>query len=233
MITTRQMLLTFVFLLLGCDKPADNTAVPAGAPAGAVGTPASPAGSQEVAGTPSPGATSAPGAVAGGEPASPTAAPAAEACSVQLDALPTSFFTHRMILSLPRGLKLTEQNPYFARADSNNQTASCGGVVSFAALGYLRAPGSGGDLRNQILALRGLPEGSYTWEQGGSGRGFDGVYNAPKGPNGEPEIKGWMHTEDLNGVLFFVLYETDPGSWATLEPSFRASTAELRVKPVR
>jgi len=221
------MLLTSVFLLLGCDKPADNTAAPTNAPAGAASGPTSPGGATEVAGTPTPGATATPG------DATPAAAPAAEACSVQLDALPTSFFTHRMILSLPRGLKLTEQNPYFARADSNSQVASCGGTVSFAALGYVRAPGSGDDLRNQILALRGLPEGSYSWEQGSSGRAFDGVYNAPKGQNGEPEIKGWMHTEDLNGVLFFVLYETDPGSWATLEPSFRASTAELRVKPVK
>ncbi len=137
-----------------------------------------------------------------------------------------------MILSLPRGLKLVEQNPYFARAESTNQVASCGATVSFAALGYVRAGGSGEELRNLILALRGLPEGSYTWEQGSNSRQFDGIYNVPAGEKGEPALKGWMHTEDLGGVLFFVFYETSPDAWATLEPSFRASTAELKVRAV-
>lgn len=221
-------LLSLVLMCGGCDKPAQTQGAtpPGGQPPGQAAP---------VAGAPGQPATSAaPGSAQAGQPAAgqPAAAPAAEACTVQLDALPTSFFTHRMILSLPRGLKLVEQNPYFARAETANQTASCGGTVTFAALGYVRAGGSGEELRTHILALRGLPEGSYTWEQPSSSRQYDGIYNVPAGEKGEPALKGWMHTEDLGGVMFFVFFETSPEGWAILEPSFRASTAELKVRAV-
>ena len=58
---------------------------------------------------------------------------AAGPCTVELDADPTTFFRGRVILKLPKGVELVEQNPFFARVERNGIPSACGGSLNFAA----------------------------------------------------------------------------------------------------
>ena len=195
------------------------------------GKPARPAG-----GPATPGEAGAGGAGASAGADAPVAAAAPAPCQNALADVPTALFGTRMIVRLPKGVELVEQNPFFAQAAAPNQATSCGQAVSYAASGFFEYPASSGltQVRDQLLELRGLPAASLTWDDEGSrGRTYTGAYSAPAdAATGAPAIRGWLVIREAGDrYAYFTLYEADPAAWDALKPVFVASGKSLVIKP--
>lgn len=182
----------------------------------------------------------------GAEPGEPGAGPAAATGAVAAAAAPppcqpaladtsTALFGTRILVRLPKGVELVEQNPFFAQAAAPNQPSSCGQAVSYAAVGFFEYPNAATTtVRDQVLELRGIPAAAVTWEDEGTrGRTYTGAYSAPADEaTGAPAVRGWFVLRDAGDKYgYFALYETDPSTWDALKSVFVASGRSLVVKP--
>ncbi len=177
-----------------------------------------------------PGATPADG---GSAPADNTPTP----CVTAMNDTSTSLFTGRMVIKLPKGLELVEQNSFLAVASAPQSTTSCGGVIKYAAAGFFQYPGSTETtaVRDHLLELRGISPGTITWsEEGARGRSYTAVYTAAAdAKTGAPETKGWLVMRDApnDKYLYFAMFEADPAAFDGLKPAFQESGRKLLVKP--
>lgn len=171
------------------------------------------------------------GATAGG----PTAAAAPPPCQPALADTPTSLFGTRIVVRLPKGLEMVEQNPFYAQAASPRATTSCGQPITYAAIGFFEYPANSAlpEVRNQLIEMRGLAAANVTWDDEGSrGRSYTAGYSAPADPaTGAPAIRGWFVLRESNEkYAYFALFETDPAQWDAVKPVFVASGRNLLVK---
>lgn len=202
----------------------------AGSSAGAAGGPdhhgpGKPAQSGDSAGSSGAGAT--PGVTPGQAPA---------ACVPQVNDLSTSLFAGRVLIRLPKGVELVEQNPYYARMAAAQQATSCGAEVHYAAVGFFQQPANSiTEVRDQLLELRGIPRETITWsEEGTRGRNYTAAYAAAADPKtGAPPTRGWLVLREApnDKYAYFALFETDEASFAGLLPVFQESGRNLLVKP--
>jgi len=206
--------------LTACDKPSGSTA-PGGDPVAAA-----PAG-ESGASTPSGGGD--PAAVAAGEGGAEASAPAAPPCDSELDIQPTSFFGNRILMTLPKGVEMEEQNPFFARSTSAGQVDSCGRSVPFAAVGYVRSTASLADIRRRILALRGFETVTYSGEQS-QGDTTVAIYDADPGG---AAVRGLVLFKRDRGWYYWSVYEASPEDFPQVEQIYRQSFASLMIRPVR
>lgn len=219
------LLLSSVATLAGCAVSASASSQSgsnAGAPAGASGE-GRPAQHSD-------GAAAADGAGAGTQPSAPACAPA-------LNDLATSLFSGRVLIHLPKGLELVEQNGFYAVLAAPNQATSCGAPVRYAAVGFFQQPAAGTvtDVRDQLLELRGIPSETVTWsDEGTRGRHFTGAYTAAAdAKTGAPPTRGWMVLRDApnDKYAYFALFETDEANWEAQKAVFIESGRRLLVKP--
>jgi len=212
---------------VGGSPPAEGTSG-AGKPARAVGPDgaASPAGPAGAAGPSGPG--NAPGAPAG---------PAA--CVAELASTSTSLFGGRVLIRLPKGVELIQQNPFFAQASAPQQATSCGAPVRFSSVGYFEWPAGANlmQVRDQLLELRGIALETVTWaEEGSRGRHYTGAYTVAAGANPAtptPPTRGWLVLRDApnDKFAYFAMFETDEASWDGLRAVFQDAGRNLLVKP--
>jgi len=204
----------------GAGKPAHTN------PGGATGPAAAPATGPGEPGPAGPG--SSPGS---GSAASGTLAPA---CAPTLNDLYTSLFSGRVLMRLPKGVELVEQNGFYATMAASQQSTSCGAPVKFAAVGFFQQPA--GDLlkvRDALLELRGIPAETVTWsEEGSRGRNYTGAYATAQDPR-TPTTRGWLVLREApnDKYAYFALFETDESSWAGLRSLFQEAGRNLLVKP--
>lgn len=224
-----------LFLLSACAASASGSASTS---SGTVSPGAGSEGRPAHVGDPSaPGSGPAePAAGGAGAGASSGAPVAATPCVAGLADTPTSLFGTRMILRLPKGVALVEQNPFFAQAASPSQATNCGHAVTYVASGFFQNQGSATTpaIRDQLMELRGLPAASLTWEDEGSrGRTYTGAYSAPADDAaGRPAVRGWFVMRDGGEMYtYFTLFEADPAVWDAVKPVFVASGKSLVIKP--
>ncbi|PCC66889.1 hypothetical protein SAMN02745121_00383 [Nannocystis exedens] len=173
---------------------------------------------------------------AGGEAGGGGAAPAGPPpCQPALADTPTALFGTRILVRMPKGVELAEQNPFYAQAVAPDQATSCGQPVAYAAVGFFEYPNAPVTaVRDQVLELRGIAKGTATWEDEGTrGKTYTGAYSAPAdAATGAPAVRGWFVLRDANDKYgYFALYETDPAHWDALKPVLVASGKSLLVKP--
>lgn len=173
-----------------------------------------------------------PAAGAGGAAA---AAKAGGGCEPALAEASTALFGTRILVRLPKGVEVAEENPFYAQAVAPDQVTPCGQKVSYAALGFFEYPNAATTaVRDQVLELRGIPRASVTWEDEGTrGRTYTGAYSAPADEaTGAPAVRGWFVLRDSNDKYgYFALYESDPAHWDALKEVFVASGRSLLIKP--
>jgi len=195
---------------------AGSSGVPAGA--GSTGRPAQQTGDGSA------------GAGTGGAPAP------AGPCVAAVNDLATSLFNGRVLIRLPKGLELVEQNPFFANLAANPQSTSCGSPVRYGAVGFFQQPDASMiQVRDTLLELRGIPAGTVTWsEEGTRGRNYTGAYTAAAdAKTGAAPVRGWMVLREAPGDkhAYFALFETDEASWEPLKAVFQEAGRSLLVKP--
>ncbi len=219
------LLISSLCLVSACDpKPQPGSNTP--------GTPGASGGGGGGGGAADNTAGGASGAGGGAQAGGGGGTPAPPPCTVELDDAPTGFFNKRLIVTLPKRVELVEQNPFFALVERNNIPSACGATLHFAAAGYMRPRGSIQEVRDQLLEFRGIAPGQITgWEQeADTGGGYTGVYNA-SASNGAPAVKGVISMRPgSDGAMYFVIYEAEPAVWPQIEPTFRASLADISVR---
>ena len=172
------------------------------------------------------------GGAGGGAPATP-----AGLCVAAVNDRATSLFTGRVLIRLPKGLELVEQNPFFANLGGSPQSTSCGNAVRYGAVGFFQQPANAtvNQVRDTLLELRGIPVDTVTWsEEGTRGRNYTGAYAATAdAKTGAPPVRGWMVLREAPGDkhAYFALFETDEASWAPLRAVFQEAGKTLLVKP--
>lgn len=153
-----------------------------------------------------------------------------------LNDLYTSLFSGRVLMRLPKGIELVEQNGFYATMAASQQSTSCGAPVKFAAVGFFQQPA--GDLlkvRDTLLELRGIPAETVTWsEEGSRGRNYTGAYTTAQDPKTQaPPTRGWLVLREApnDKYAYFALLETDESSWGGLRSLFQEAGRNLLVKP--
>lgn len=165
------------------------------------------------------------------------ATPAPVACVPALGDQATSLFAGRVVVKLPKGVEMVEQNPFVAVAASPQSTTSCGAVVSYVSVGFFQYPGSTSitAVRDHLLELRGIPPETIVWaDEGTRGRNYTAEYTAPADEKtGAPETRGWLVLRDApnDKYLYYAMYEADPAAFVGLRPLFQDSGRRLLVKP--
>ena len=166
-----------------------------------------------------------------GEAATPTP------CVAVLAEASTSLFSGRVLIRLPKGLELVEQNPYFAQLGASPQASSCGAPVRYGAVGFFEQPPDATltQVRDQLLELRGIRADTVTWtEEGSRDRNFTGAYAATAdAKTGAAPVRGWMVLREAPGdkYAYFALFETDEASWESVRSLFQEAGKTLLVKP--
>jgi len=155
-----------------------------------------------------------------------------QACAPSLADTSTSLFGGRVLIRLPKGVELVQQNPFFAQASASQQATSCGAPVRFTGVGYFEWPANASltQVRDQLLELRGLALETVTWsEEGSRGRHFTGSYTVSQ----DPKTRGWLVLRDApnDKFAYFAMFETDEPSWDGLRAVFQESGRNLLVKP--
>jgi hypothetical protein len=177
-----------------------------------------------------------PSQAGGGSGGAGTPNPAAPCVAAASD-LPTSLFNGRVLIRLPKGLELVEQNPFFANLAAAPQSTSCGTPVRYGAVGFFQQPAGASitQVRDTLLELRGIPPDTVTWaEEGTRGRNYTGAYTATAdAKTGAPPVRGWMVLREAPGDkhAYFALFETDEASWEAVRPAFQEAGKTLLVKP--
>ncbi len=222
-----------IVLLSACAASASGSASSGGTVSpgtGSEGKPAHVAGGGGAAPS-EPGAAGGGGAAAGAQAGVPVAAP----CQNALADTPTSLFGTRMLLRLPKGVALVEQNPFLAQAASASQKTNCGQAVTYAASGFFQYPtnSTATQVRDQLMELRGIPAAALTWDDEGTrGRTYTGAYSAPADDAaGRPAVRGWFVLRDGDLYAYFTMFEADPAAWAEVKPVLVASGKSLVIKP--
>jgi hypothetical protein len=168
----------------------------------------------------------------GGAGAAPAGPPP---CQPALADNPTALFGTRILVRMPKGVELAEQNPFYAQAVAPDQATSCGQPLAYAAVGFFEYPNAAATaVRDQVLELRGIAKGTATWEDEGTrGKVYTGAYSVPAdAATGAPAVRGWFVLRDANDKYgYFALYETDPAHWDALKSVLVASGKSLLVKP--
>ncbi len=179
-----------------------------------------------------------PGAAGASEPGNPGApAPAPQACVPALAEASTSLFGGRVLIRLPKGVELVQQNPFYAQSSAAQQATSCGAPVRFASVGYFEWPAGANvtQVRDQLLELRGIALETVTWsEEGSRGRHFTGAYAVTADPKTQaPATRGWLVLRDApnDKFAYFAMLETDEASWDGLRAVFQDAGRHLLVKP--
>lgn len=199
---------------------------------GAAGAGPSGAGKPALHGDPAP----VPGDSSGGAGTPAAPAPSAQTCAPALNDLYTSLFSGRVLMRLPKGVELVEQNGFYATMAASQQSTSCGAPVKYAAVGFFQQPAA--DLmkvRDTLLELRGIPAATVTWsDEGTRGRNYTGAYTAAQDANtSAPASRGWLVLREApnDKYAYFAVFETDEASWAGLMPLFQEAGRHLLVKP--
>jgi hypothetical protein len=154
-------------------------------------------------------------------------------CDAEVGDTPKAIFADNVILRLPKGMDLVEENPFFARIATKDTVSTCDGVISFGALGYFQADPAKNPKQTRdetIQAARGVPPGDVTWsEESEKGRDYQGSYSIPEDAKGNPPIKGWFVLKEKGGYTFWYALETHPNAWNALYKSFQESGNRLRI----
>ena len=155
-----------------------------------------------------------------------------QACVAALNDASTSLFGGRVLIRLPKGVELIQQNPFYAQAAASQQATSCGAPVRFSAVGYFEWPANANlnQVRDQLLELRGIALETVTWsEEGSRGRHFTGAYTVAQ----DPKTRGWLVLRDApnDKFAYFAMFETDEASWDGLRAVFQDAGRNLLVKP--
>lgn len=235
--TRRAVVVSWSLLALSACAVSASTSTHSGTtpPVGDAQGPGKPAHTSSGAGaTPAPAAD--PGA--GGQPvAGGTAGAGATACTPSLADLATSLFGGRVLITLPKGVELVEQNPFYAQSAAPQQATSCGAQVRYAAVGFFEWPAGASltQVRDQLLELRGIPQATLTWsEEGTRGRHYTAAYSAAQDPNTQaPPARGWVVLRDApnDKFAYFAVFESDEAAWNELRPVFQEAGRHLLVKP--
>ena len=142
-------------------------------------------------------------------------------------------FADNVILRLPKGMDLVEENPFFARIMTKDTVSTCDGVISFGALGYFQADPNKPVKQTRdetIQAARGVPPNEVTWtDETEKGRDYSGSYSIPEDAKGNPPIQGWFVIKEKGGYTFWYALETHPNAWNALAASFKESGNRLRI----
>lgn len=154
-------------------------------------------------------------------------------CDAEVSDTPRALFNENVLIRLPKGVDLVEQNEVFARITSSNTMSTCDAIVSFAAVGYFQTDPSKTPvvIRDETLKqARGVEPSEATWsEEITKNRDYSVAYELPVGPKGEPAIKGWIAFKEKAGVTYWVAYETHPNAWNAVKKSFQESTRRLLI----
>ena len=172
-----------------------------------------------------------------GSPGAPATTPAPQACVPALAEASTSLFGGRVLIRLPKGVELVQQNPFYAQASAEQQATSCGAPVRFTSVGYFEWPAGASltQVRDQLLELRGIALETVTWsEEGSRGRHFTGAYAVPADATTQaPAMRGWLVLRDApnDKFAYYAMLETDEASWDGLRAVFQDAGRHLLVKP--
>jgi hypothetical protein len=155
-------------------------------------------------------------------------------CDAEVGGTPTALFANNVVVRLPKGMELVEENPFFARISTKDTVSTCDAVINFSAVGYFQADPARDPkkTRDETLAARGLPADQATWsDETVKGRDYTGAYELPADDKGNPPIKGWMVLKEKNGFTFWYLLETHPNAWNALKKTFQESGKKLLIVP--
>lgn len=158
--------------------------------------------------------------------------PTQKVCDAEVSDTPKALFSDNVILRLPKGMDLVEENPFFARIVTRDTVSTCDGVINFSALGYFQADPAKSlkEIRDDVMGQRGLGDASITWgDETEKGRDYSGSYSVPEDDKGNPPIKGWMVLKEKGGFMFWYLQETHPNAWNALHKTFQESGNRLRI----
>ncbi len=153
-------------------------------------------------------------------------------CDAEVGETPTALFGDNVLIRLPKGVELVEQNEFFARITSSTTQSTCDAIVSFAAVGYFQTDPAKSvtTVRDETLNARGLPASDATWgDETTKNRDYSASYQLPEGAKGEPPIKGWIAFKEKEGTTFWVAYETHPNAWNAVGKSFQESAKRLLI----
>jgi len=157
---------------------------------------------------------------------------AAPRCDPALSSEMIGFFGMRMLIKLPEGVELVEQNPFFARSATGGQASSCGASVTFAALGFFRSSAPLGESRRTVMRMRGLAPGALSFEgESNQTNALSATFNAAAGEKGEPAAKGLVLLRRDREWVYWLILEAKPDDFGRLEGVFQASVASLMVQP--
>lgn len=231
----RSLIPALALVLCACDKPASASNPPVVGTADAGGATVH-GGGTAASGAPQGGSTASGGgsvaASPGGNPGgNPSAAP--PHCQPALDEDPTGLFGFRLLLRLPVGVELMEQNPFYARSVGANQASSCGTPIYFTAIGYLRSAAPLTDVRKYVLQLRGLAQAPSFSGESNQGSQLTAIYEVPQSSTGAPPLRGWMLLRRDGSWVYWVLLEAHPSNFAALEATFKAVTSSVMIRSVK
>jgi hypothetical protein len=216
--------------VLGCSTSASFSSQSGPAnPGDNHGKPAQGGGPDNPGATPGNGNHPAPVPAVPGNPPAP--------CVPALNDVSTSLFGARVVIRLPKGIELVEQNPFLAVAAAPQSTTSCGGVARYVAVGFFEYPGSTPvtTVRDNLMQLRGIPADTIAWsDEGTRGRSYTAAYHAPVDPKtNAPETKGWLVLREApnDKYAYFAMFEAEPAAFDGLKAVFQESGRRLLVKP--
>lgn len=173
------------------------------------------------------------GGEAGGENAGAEDGPDPnKVCDAEVSDTPTALFANNVLLRLPKGMEMIEENPFFARISSGNTESVCSGIITFGAIGYFQADPKKPvkQTRDETLKQRGLDPAEITWsDETEKGRDYSGSYSVPADEKGSPPIRGWFVLKEKAGTTFWYALETHPNAWNALGKTFQESGKRLLI----
>lgn len=168
----------------------------------------------------------------GGEEAGPDPN---KVCDAEVSDTPAAIFANNVVLRLPKGMELVEENPFFARIATKETISTCDGVISFGAIGYFQADPKKDPKQTRdetIKAARGVDASEVTWaDETAKGRDYSASYSIPADDKGNPPIKGWFVIKEKGGNTFWYALETHPNAWNALAKTFQESGKRLLIVP--
>lgn len=156
-------------------------------------------------------------------------------CDASTSDTPTALFANNVVVRLPKGMELVEENPFFARIATKDTVSTCDAIISFGAVGYFQADPSKDPKKTRdetIQAARGVPPSEVTWsEETVKNRDYAGQYDIPADDKGNPPIRGWFVLKEKGGFTFWYSLETHPNAWNALKKTFQESGKRLLIVP--
>ena len=168
----------------------------------------------------------------GEEPAGPDPN---KVCDAEVSETPAAIFANNVVLRLPKGMELVEENPFFARIATKETISTCDAIINFGAIGYFQAdPKKDPKVTRDetIKAARGVEASEVTWaDETLKGRDYSASYSIPADAKGNPPIKGWFVIKEKGGNTFWYALETHPNAWNALAKTFQESGKRLLIVP--